>query len=96
MSGATVTVGPSLCNPEALGTVAELREALHRANEQALEMGERMHRNACVTERVTDELRRLLTLHIEHNAVGVHDLLTELCKKYVRPMPQPSGLGLVH
>jgi hypothetical protein len=96
MSGATVTIGPSLCNPEALNTVAELREALHRANEQALQMGETLHLSNCVTERVTGELRQLLVHHIERDAVAVHELLSKLVAKYVRALPTTSGAGRVH
>lgn len=91
MSDHTMTAGPTLTNPKALVTVEELRAALDQANAQALQMGELMHRNACVLTRVTDELRKLLTLHIQHDAVGVHDLLSELARKYVRPV-QPGQM----
>ncbi len=88
MSGPTVTVGPSLTNPEALETVAELRAALHLANEQALLMGEQKHRDACMLDLLKSELTSLLVKHIEHDPVGVYELPDGMAKKYVRSMVQ--------
>jgi hypothetical protein len=39
----TITACPTLCNPEALNTVAELRAELHRANEKILFACEQAH-----------------------------------------------------
>ena len=91
MSDTTVTMGPTLVNPEALDTVAELRTALHQANVQAMVMGEQMHRDACMLDHLKSELSSLLVKHIEQDPVGVYELLDGMAKKYVRPMARASA-----
>lgn len=98
MTGTTITMGPTVCNPDALDTVAELREALHRANEQALDMGEQLHRVTCIKDRLTNDLRLLLVAHLQQAPVRVHDLLTQMTQRYVHTVPtvNQDGAGRVH
>lgn len=93
MSGTTTTVGATLTNPEALETVADLREALHQANERALQMGGRLDMTESAMVVLGRDMRALLVLHMEGNPVGVYEQLDAKVKKYVRSMPKGTGLG---
>lgn len=98
MSDHTITMGPTVCNPDALDTVAELREALHRANEQALVMGEQLHRVTCIKDRLTNDLTQLLVAHLQQEPVRVYDLLAQMTRRYVCSVPtvNKDGAGRVH
>lgn len=93
MSSTTTTVGPTLTNPEALETVAELRQALHQANERTLDAGDLLHMVEGAMAVLTGDVRTLLVLHMEGNPVGVYEQLDAMVKKYVRSMPKGTGLG---
>lgn len=98
MTGTTITMGPTVCNPDALDTVDELRLALHRANEQALDMGEQLHRVTCIKDRLTNDLSLLLVAHLQKEPVRVFELLTQMTRRYVRSVPtvNKDGAGRVH
>ena len=58
MSQPTVTMCPTLANPEAFSTVPELREELHRANASILKMADQLHALSCVTQDISERLSR--------------------------------------
>lgn len=94
MSTATsTTAGPALANPEALETVAELREALHQANERTLRMGGLLDMTESAMVMLTGDMRTLLVRHLEGDPVGVYQQLDGMAQKYVRSMPQGTGMG---
>lgn len=98
MTSPTITTGPTVCNPDALDTVDELRLALHRANEQALDMGEQLHRVTCIKDRLTNDLTQLLLAHLQKEPVRVYDLLAQMTRRYVHTVPtvNQDGAGRVH
>ena len=60
MSQPTVTMCPTLANPEAFSTVPELREELHRANASILKMADQLHALSCVTQDISERLSRMV------------------------------------
>lgn len=63
MNGPTITMGPTMANPEAFTTVAELRQELHRANNQLLESTERLHVLSTALSHLAKTIGELLQLH---------------------------------
>lgn len=103
MSDHTITIGPTITNPEALDTVAELRAALHLSNEQALERGELLHRHRVVFDGLVKDLRGILVLHIQDKPIDVYSQLNVLVKKHVRTLSlvavedvEETARGTVH
>lgn len=43
MSGPTITMCPTMANPEAFDNVEELRQELHRANDSVLQLTDQLH-----------------------------------------------------
>lgn len=66
---ATITTAPTLCNPEALSTVPELRAELHRANEKLLFVAEQTHQLAVRHNHVLE----WCTVIAAHHEEGNHD-----------------------
>ena len=71
----TITVGPTLSNPNAFETVQELREELHRANATLLDSCERLHRLAMQHNNVLNWIELIATHHKSGNADEVRKLL---------------------
>lgn len=90
MSGPTITMGPTMVNPEAMNTVAELRQELHRANEQLLRFSERLHAMNTVAHQMGDQLGYLVARHMQGKADEVTARLDQLAQ-YVRPAHATSG-----
>jgi hypothetical protein len=71
---------------------------LHRTNEQALYMGEQLHRVTCIKDRLTNDLTQLLVAHLQEEPVRVFGLLTQMTQRYVCSVPtvNKEGAGRVH
>ncbi len=71
----TITVGPTLSNPNAFETVQELRDELHRANVNLLDSCERLHSLAMQHNSVLNWIELIATHHKSGNADEVKKLL---------------------
>lgn len=98
MTGTTITTGPTVCNPDALNTVAELRDALRLANEKALYLGEQLHRATSINDALSDDVTQLLVARLQKEPLHIFDLLTQMTQRYVRSVPtvNQDGAGRVH
>lgn len=89
----TITAMPTMANPEALTTVKELREELHRANENLFKMADRLHSLTCVTQDISEVLANILVAHMAGKADAVKDLLDKIAARHVKVVPPtPGGL----
>ena len=67
----TLQKGPTLCNPEALNTVAELRAELNRANEKLLFAADQAHSFAVRHDIVLEWVAVIAAHHEEGNTEQV-------------------------
>ena len=89
----TTTEMPNMTNPEALTTVPELREELHRANDLLLKLGDRLHGLMTTTHQLGEALSGLMLLHIAGKTEDVISLLNDIQAKHVRVVSEtPSVL----
>ena len=91
MSQPTVTMCPTLANPEAFSTVPELREELHRANASILKMADQLHALFCVTQDISERLSRMVLGHMAGDQDAVKGELDEIVAKHVKVVQQPQG-----
>lgn len=75
----TITASPTLSNPNAFDTVAELRIELHRANEKLLFAVEQTHRLAVRH----DTVLAWCTTLAEHHENGNHDAVKKCLDEVV-------------
>jgi hypothetical protein len=91
MNGPTITMAPTMANPEAFDSVPELREELHRANGQILKLSEQLHRLTCVTQDVSECLARLVVAHMEGRGDVVARELDTIVARHVVVTGKPKG-----
>lgn len=91
MSGSTITMCPTMANPEAFNTVPELREELHRANASILKMADQLHSMSCITQDIGERLSRLVLAHMAGNQDAVKRELDEIVAKHVKVVQKPQG-----
>ena len=89
MSQPTVTVCPTLANPEAFDNVAGLRQELLRANE--LQLTAHWHETRYVPQGVSESLARVVFAHMQGKHDDVKSLLDNLVVKHVKVVQQPQG-----
>ena len=93
MSDPIITMCPTMANPEAFSTVPELRDELHRANENLLKMADRLHSLTCVTQDISEVLANILVAHMAGKTEAVKELLDKIAARHVRVVPPtPGGL----
>ena len=89
----TITAMPTMANPEALTTVKELREELHRANENLLKLTDQLHSLSCVTQDISEVLANILIAHMAGKTEAVKELLDKIAARHVKVVPPtPGGL----
>ena len=91
MSGPTITMCPTMANPEAFSTVPELREELHRANASILKMADQLHALSCVTQDISERLSRMVHGHMAGDQDAVKRELDEIVAKHVKVVQKPQG-----
>ena len=91
MSQPTVTMCPTLANPEAFDNVEELRRELHRANDNVLQLTDQLHETRYVLQGVSERLARVVFAHMQAKHDDVKSLLDEIVAKHVKVMQQPQG-----
>ncbi len=91
MSGPTITMCPTMANPEAFTTVAELREELHRANATILKMADQLHSLSCITQDISERLSRMVLAHMAGKQDAVKRELDEIVAKHVKVVQKPQG-----
>lgn len=91
MSGPTITMCPTLANPDAINDVAELRQELHRANDNLLRLTGQLHEERYVLQSVSEALSRVVLAHMQ----GQHDIvkreLDAIVAKHVKVVQKPQG-----
>ena len=91
MSGPTITICPTMANPEAFSTVPELREELHRANASILKTVDQLHALSCVTQDISERLSRMVLGHMGGDQDAVKRELDDIVAKHVKVVQQPQG-----
>ncbi len=91
MSGPTITMCPTMANPEAFSTVLELREELHRANATILKMADQLHSLSCITQDISERLSRMVLAHMAGKQDAVKRELDEIVAKHVKVVQKPHG-----
>lgn len=91
MSRPTITMAPTMANPEAFHTVPELREELHRANATILNMTDQMHSLSCITQDISERLSRMVLGHMAGDQDAVKRELDDIVAKHVKVVQKPQG-----
>ncbi|MEW5892422.1 MAG: hypothetical protein AB1697_04710 [Pseudomonadota bacterium] len=91
MSGPTITICPTMANPEAFDNVEELRRELHRANDNLLQVTDQLHETRYVLQSVSESLARVVFAHMQAKPDDVKSLLDNLVAKHVKVVQQPQG-----
>ena len=91
MSQPTVTMCPTLANPEAFDNVEELRRELHRANENVLQLTDQLHVTNYVVQRISESLASVVIAHMQAKHDDVKSLLDNLVAKHVKVVQKPQG-----
>lgn len=91
MSEPIVTMCPTLANPEAFDSVAELRVELRRANDNLLQLSDQLHEERYVLQSVSEALSCVVLAHMK----GQHDIvkreLDAIVAKHVKVVQKPQG-----
>ncbi|MEW6309902.1 MAG: hypothetical protein AB1532_03110 [Pseudomonadota bacterium] len=91
MSQPTVTICPTLANPEAFDNVEELRQELHRANDSLLQLTDQLHEERYVVRRVSESLANVVFAHMQGKHDDVKSLLDHLVANHVKVVQPPQG-----
>ena len=91
MSKPTITMCPTMANPEAFSTVPELREELHRANDSILKLSDQLHSLSCVTQDISERLSRMVLGHMAGDQGAVKRELDDIVAKHVKVVQKPQG-----
>ena len=91
MSNPTITMCPTMANPEAFSTVPELREELHRANDSILKLSDQLHSLSCVTQDISERLSRMVLGHMAGDQGAVKRELDDIVAKHVKVVQKPQG-----
>lgn len=91
MSDPIITMCPTMANPDAITDVAELRQELHRANENVLRLTDELHELKYVLQSVSESLATVVLAHMQ----GQHDFvkreLDAIVAKHVKVVQKPQG-----
>lgn len=90
MSRPTITMAPTMANPEAFHTVPELREELHRANATILKMADQMHSLSCITQDISERLSRMVLGHMAGDQDAVKRELDDIVANHVKVVQKPQ------
>lgn len=92
MNGATITQGPTiLVNPDALHTVDELRQALHAANGELIELSGRFHEMHRTADTATRTIAALITAQRRFGNELVAQMLRSIEDYSLTPDATESG-----
>ena len=91
MSGPTITMCPTMANPEAFDNVEELRRELHRANDNVLQLADQLHETNYVVQRISASLASVVIAHMQAKHDDVKSLLDDIVAKHVKVVQQPQG-----
>ena len=91
MSNPTITMCPTMANPEAFSTVPELREELHRANATILKMADQLHEERCVLQSVSESFAHVVLGHMAGDQDAVKRELDDIVAKHVKVVQKTQG-----
>ena len=91
MSGPTITMCPTMANPEAFDNVEELRQELRRANDSVLQLTEQLHETRYVLQGVAESISRVVFAHMQGKHDDVKTLLDHLVATHVKVVQKPQG-----
>lgn len=96
----TITMGPTLTNPDALHTVDDLRQALHDANVQLMNVSQQLHNTKAVLASVARDVAKIVLAHLAKDPIALVDSLDAFCGEHVRTTHAgptgPTGARGVH
>ncbi|MGQ0708735.1 MAG: hypothetical protein ACT4NV_03195 [Rhodoferax sp.] len=84
MNGYTVTICPTITNPEAIHSIPELRREFHRANENIIVLADQLDRVSDFAHQLRMQLTKLVQAHIAGDQPAIQAELTELAERYQR------------
>ena len=90
MNGPTITMCPTMANPEAFDNIEELRQELHRANANLLQLTDQLHEERYVLQSVSEALSRVVFAHMQAKHDDVKSLLDNLVAKHVKVVQKPA------
>ncbi|ALS60696.1 hypothetical protein [Pandoraea norimbergensis] len=91
MSKPTVTMCPTLANPDVIDSVPELRAELHRANGNLLQLADETHELRHVLQGVSQSLARVVFLHMRGHHDAVAKELDVIVTNHVKVTPKQQG-----
>jgi VIT1/CCC1 family predicted Fe2+/Mn2+ transporter len=91
VSDPTITLCPTLANPEAFDNVDALCQELHRANENVLQLTDQLHETRYVLQGVGESLSRVVWAHMQGKHDDVRGLLDNLVARHVKVVQKPQG-----
>lgn len=92
MNEFTVTACPTLTNPEAFDTLADLRQALTRANADLLDLAGRLQDQTALTENVCQSFFTVIKAYVIGDEERVSELLDAFAQRFtafLRAADQP-------
>jgi len=95
MNGPIVTQCPTLTNPDAITDIAELRRALHDANEQLLAAASELHETKAVLQAMGGSLTSIVMPYMEGKPDQLIAALDEFVAAHVRVREATSN-GRTH
>lgn len=91
MSNPTITMCPTMANPEAFDNVEELRLELRRANDSVLQLTDQLHEERYVLQSVSESLARVVLGHMAGDQDAVKRELDKIVAKHVKVVQKPQG-----
>jgi hypothetical protein len=88
MKQATITMGPTMCNPEAINDINVLRRELDRANVTMLSQSSELHE----VKRYAHSQSRLLKILVELHEAGHDDGVRTVLTSFAKELAQAKGL----
>lgn len=92
MSKTIVTMGPTMCNPEAITDISELRRELHRANDTMFDLSSRVHDLTAIIQSMSIEMSKLFAPYIMGDQEAFQRELAAFAQKHIHVIKDQSGV----
>jgi len=87
----TSTMSLTITNPEAFDTVQELRQKLHRANDNIVNLSDQLHCMNYLVNCLSNRIIRLVQAHLADDQATIETELTELTAHCLREKKSKHG-----
>ncbi|MGL5632915.1 MAG: hypothetical protein ACRDD3_11190 [Azovibrio sp.] len=91
----TVTTCPTMCNPDTISSIQELRDELRKANAAIMEQSLKLHETCILLNCVTTAIGNVVFPYTQGDKDKAHQELDKFISKYVL-IPLVQGKGQVH